>query len=286
MEFGKVSTKDATAPSRGGIERHKRDGRPKIYPEGGGKGEFYTRVTTFIDCIDDKSTLGDWKLRQVLKGLARRPDYLDDYKKISDPDGVDKWKALKVAERAMEAAGAGYRASAGTEMHDAIENTLLGKPHQLPPDLAHDVTAFVQVVASMGLELVDTEVFAVNDELKTGGSMDYLFRWEGAVIIGDTKTGRPYYGKTAMQEAIYANSFRYDPETFERSPLTLDGPFSPERGLFIHVPLGEGRCEVRVLDLKQGWEDVRLAAQVREVRKRWNRKADTPKVLAEYSCAG
>lgn len=294
MEFSKVevgaSRSREVASDANGIPRHKGDGRPKIFPEGGGKGEYYTRVTTFIDALSDKSTLSDWKLRQTLKGLSRRPDLLEDYQKIGDPDGHDKWKALKIAETAMQAAGAGMKAGAGTEVHDAIEKEIKGEKWSLPPDIAPDVAAFVHATKGAGMTFLATEKFGVHDELKAAGSADYIVQMEGVgepiAHIADTKTGTAWYGKTAMQLAIYSRCASYDPVTFERSPL-LPGHFIDEYlGYFIHVPLGEGRCEIRPLDLFQGWQDVRLARQVREARSRHARKSSIPEILVSATSAG
>lgn len=260
-----------------GIPRHKRDGRPKIFPVGGGKGEYYTRVTTFIDCLDDKSTLSDWKLRQTLKGLSRRPDLLEDYGKLGDPDGTDKWKAKNLAEMAMQAAGAGHKAEMGTLIHEGSEALDRGEEANLPPDLVPDITAYSHAVKQLGLEVLEIELFSVNDRLKCAGTMDRIVRFEGVNAVSDVKTGRAYYGKTAMQCAVYANSERYDPETYERSPLVEEGA-DLRLGLFIHVPLGEGVCTIRKLDLGQGWQDVLLAEHVRNYRKRVNRKAFIPAV--------
>ena len=311
MEFAKVAElappDDGVHRDSAGVERHRRDGRPKIYPEGGGKGEYYTRVSTLVDMLSDKSTLNDWKLRQVLKGLGRRPDLMEDYLKIGDPDGHDKWKALKVAERAMDAADAGFRASAGTEVHNALEAHLKGQQWTLPPDIAPDVTAFSKAFERLDLHFLDSEVFSVHDDLKAAGSCDYILWYQGEAVLGDTKTGAAYYGKTAMQIAVYANSERYNPKTYERSPL-LKGTDAYEvedildysgkvvrswhckpslkEGLFIHVPLGSGTCEIKTLDLVQGYEDARLAAQVREARRRHARKSAIPDTLVHVSADG
>lgn len=293
MEFAKVA--DVMPPQDGkhrdkyGIERHKGDGRPKIYPEGGGKGVFYTRVSTFVDCLEDKSNLSNWKLRQVVKGFSRRPDLIEDYAKINDPDGVGKSKALALAERAMDAADAGMRASAGTEVHTAVESHLRGEEWTLPPDIEDDVTAFVHAFKRMGLKFVDAEVFGINDDLQVGGSCDYILNWDGMYLLADTKTGAPYWSKTAMQVGIYSRCEKYNPFTYERTPL-VKLPFtqriSTQQGLFIHLPLGEGRCDIRLLDLNQGWEDALLAQQVREARKRFARKASIPESLVNISSEG
>lgn len=45
-------------------------GRYKIFNPTTGKLKGYTRVTTFIDCLDDKTMLDKWKLRTLLEGIA------------------------------------------------------------------------------------------------------------------------------------------------------------------------------------------------------------------------
>ena len=290
MEFSKVevgaSRSREVASDANGIPRHKGDGRPKIFPEGGGKGEYYTRVTTFIDALSDKSTLSDWKLRQTLKGLSRRPDLLEDYQKIGDPDGHDKWKALKIAETAMQAAGAGMKAGAGTEVHDAIEKEIKGEKWSLPPDIAPDVAAFAQALKGLGATVLATEKFGVNDEIRAAGTMDQIIEVGGVARPSDVKTGTPWWGKTAMQLSIYSRCLSYDPVTYRRTPLLPGVNVDQSLGYFIHVPLGEGRCEVRPLNLQEGWGDVLLAQQVREARSRHARKASIPEVLVSATSAG
>jgi hypothetical protein len=52
------------------VQPRDRWGRPLIVPVGGGKPEGYKRTTTFIDVLDDKSNLTDWKTRIVVTGVA------------------------------------------------------------------------------------------------------------------------------------------------------------------------------------------------------------------------
>jgi hypothetical protein len=66
------ATDDIAAPAELPVEQQiERDhyGRPKIMtPDGKTRG--YTRVTTYIDCLEDKSALDSWKLRTLLAGLV------------------------------------------------------------------------------------------------------------------------------------------------------------------------------------------------------------------------
>lgn len=49
-------------------------GQYKVKRPSDGKLVGYTRVTTFIDAIDDKSTLTDWKMRILLEGIVANED--------------------------------------------------------------------------------------------------------------------------------------------------------------------------------------------------------------------
>src|SRR5690606_25497180 len=70
--------------------------------------------------------------------------------------------------------------------------------------------------------------------------------------------------KIAMQLAVYSRSVLYDPATRERTPLEVD----QDRAIVIHLPAGQGRCELHWVDIAAGWEAVQVATQVRQWRKR------------------
>lgn len=80
-----VSTPAISIPSDGEEwpVRHKGDGRPKILLPDGSKEAFYSRVTTFIDALDDKTALSTWGRRVVLTGAAR--DGITDLGSEVDP---------------------------------------------------------------------------------------------------------------------------------------------------------------------------------------------------------
>ena len=103
--------------------------------------------------------------------------------------------------------------------------------------------------------------------MKIGGTPDRIVEVDGRHYIADVKTGRIDYGtaKIAMQLAVYAHSVGYNVETTERFDLP---PVDLEWALVIHLPAGEGRCELVWVDIGTGWEGVRLAGHVRDWRRR------------------
>jgi hypothetical protein len=213
-----------------------RDGndRPLIVPKGGGKPIAHTRVTTFIDCIEDKSNLADWGKRSVLLGAAAQPSILDAVAALDedDPNYRDRLSAL--AERAMEAAGAHDRREKGTDLHALSELVDAGVP--LPESAS---AADVADMAAYRLSIINFEVgkmerFVVCSPLGVAGTYDRDLRYTGPgplpgmrfedeLLIGDLKTGKSMdYGglKMASQLAVYSRSEVYDHTLFPIPPLT------------------------------------------------------------------
>lgn len=238
-------------------------GRPKIIPPGGGKPVAYTRCTTFVDALEDKHALTQWKMRQVAIGLSERQDLLLSVSAHRD----DRDQLNKITGQAMEAAASSAAATTGTALHTLTERHDLGQPiGKLPPQARADLDAYIRVTE--GMRFAAVEQFRVEDELKIGGTLDRLLDFGDRYVIGDVKTGDITYGigKICMQLAVYAHAKVYDPATGER--YEDDKPMDLERGLVIHLPAGEATCTLHWVDLTAGWEAVQLAAQVRKWRGR------------------
>ena len=269
------TTAGAGQPSDG--IRRTLDGRPYVHNPAAGKEVIYTRVTTFIDCLEDKFFLEGWRAERTLMGLSVRDDLIERVQ-AADPDDRDELRAI-VAD-AQEAGGIHEAARKGTDRHGLVE--LIHKGLPLPADIDRaalaDLAAYRDLLAEWGLAPVPgtAERFVVNDELKMGGTPDVLMDWTGirraAValdldrpVVVDLKTGRVDYGagKMAMQLAAYASCSTYDPaEPTTRRPLGA----SREIGLVIHLPLGQARADLYAVDLVVGWAGVQLAAAVRAFR--------------------
>ena len=275
--------------------RRTKDGRPYVWDPSKGKEAPYTRVTTFIDCLEDKTMLAKWGERMALQGVrddtsvGRRLMAVKPVPTLpSRPSGDEvrarnglldeEKKALNgIAADAKEAAGWKRAADLGTELHRLTE--VVDGGGRLAPEtpgvLAEDVAAYTGAMGRYGLRPVEAEVFVANDELRTAGTFDRVYEWslpgrEPIRVIGDLKTGRVDYGqgKLAMQLALYANSQRYDPaRPTERGAVDVH----PHVGLIVHLPVGKQECRVYALDLAQGWRGVVLAAQVRDWRRETSR---------------
>jgi hypothetical protein len=278
-----------------------RDGwdRPLVIPKQGGKPVALTRTTTFIDCIEDKSAISDWKSRMTLVGAAKRPSILDVVRQLDpeDPDGKKRLNAL--AEQAQDISGANTKREKGTHLHTLSEYVDRGEP--LPAGTAAkdvlDMAAYM--AATVEFEVRAVEKFVAVPELRTGGTFDRLLEYAGpgpdgehieGLFIGDLKTGSVTYGalKMAMQLAVYSRGEFYDYTRFPVDPADrkafaawkkrevpaaeaaqaytpLQG-VSQKWGVIINLPAGSGECTLHWVDLEIGWAAARLALEVRTTR--------------------
>lgn len=246
----------------GGEITRDRWGRPLVVPPEGGKAVPYTRVTTFIDVLEEKRALNQWMQRMVAIGLTERPDLLI----AASAHRGDKAEMNRLCEEAIEAAKGRAAATTGTALHALTEQVDRGfRLPPLPGDAQRDVDAYRRATA--GMEMLAIESFVVNDELRAAGTPDRIVSYGGRNYIADIKTGDIKYGagKIAMQLALYSRSVHYDHRTHARVPLP---DVDQTRGIVIHLPAGEGVCELHWVDLIQGWDGVELAREVREWRSR------------------
>lgn len=268
-----------TAPVFGKPKRDfDRDGRKRPRIKGlDGTTRSYARVTTFIDCLEDKKSLNDWDKRMVLIGaldgtVAQRNSLAKAVKAAAAVE--DKNTLNDLAEDCKTRARASEKATDGTATHTLTELLDSGRPlpDGLDPETLADLGAYQQ--GTVGLKALGIEEKVVNDTYQTAGTYDRTFQvqpgfgWPdwlvGRVVVGDLKTGRVDYGlaKMAMQLGLYANSVRYDPDTHEREALGADLGI----GLILHLPAGEARLDVYALDIQFGYMAVDLAHRVRLFR--------------------
>ncbi len=238
-----------------------RYGRPLVVPPTGGKPVPYSRCTSFIDVIEDKFKLTQWKQRMVALGLASRPALLLSVNAHRE----DKDALNRICDDAREAAAANDAATTGTALHALTE--LIDRGQELPVGLPDDVLASLDAYreATKDLKAVHIERFMVLDSLQIGGTPDRVVKYKSKTYIADVKTGTIELGalKIASQLAVYARSHLYDVTTHERSEHGAD----LKRGIIIHLPAGTATCTLHWVDLEAGWQGVITARDVRERRK-------------------
>lgn len=266
-------------PPRTPIPRDKKD-RPLVVPPGAQRAIPYTRATTFIDVLEDTYQITQYRRRMVAVGMSLRPDLvlraaslgLPPSKLLNDGADYKEWKddMNKVCDWAAEAAQAEAKSIIGTSLHKLTDRLDRGEDvGQVPEPYLEHLQAYQAATAQF--TAVHIERFLVNDELKVGGTADRILQIDGhpKLVVADTKTGNVEFGlgKICMQIAMYAHSVMYNHETGQRAPI---GDVDLDRGLVIALNAETGRCELLWVDIRAGWEDVQLAAQVRASRNRKN----------------
>lgn len=257
-----MSTLTGPAPT---IDRD-RWGRPMIHPKPGAKPVAYTRATTIASTLDDSFGLTRWKQRMTALGITKRRDLFTAIAATS-PD--DKAALDALCEQAMEAAGASAAATTGTALHAFTERLDRGlELGDVPDEYAADLDAYREVTAATGWSVKGVEVFTVNHTHKIAGTADRVVEIDGIRYIADVKTGSTldHPHAFAAQLAIYARSLPYDIDAGHTVPW--DKVPNQDRGLIIWLPAGQGRCELRWIDLDAGWKAVGMALRVRAWRAR------------------
>lgn len=280
-------------PGTGKVPSAKVEGRWNKCQRCSGEGSrkvSYSRVTTFIDALEDKKALMAWDARMVLIGVALDTGFLKDVASM-DPEDEEVKKLLnRRAEAAKDLAGASRKSEHGTYLHELSELVDNGEdlPDDVSPDDFLDIMAYAERTRPL-LNIVHMEQLVVCDQYRTAGTPDRISRIRDGVtlsapnghvfspdelLITDLKTGRVDYGglKMAMQLSIYSRSALYGKADGSRSPLPN---INHDWGIIMHAPAGAGRTDLYWADLNLGWAAVGLAAQVREYRSR-GRKALIP----------
>jgi hypothetical protein len=249
-----------------------------------GKRRPFTRSTTQAHTLDDTFGLTQWKRRMVLQGAATNPLLLSDVGSlVQEIENAADWRDAKAATQALDAlcdaaareAGAEDGSAWGTLLHTITEYFDAGRwadiADQVPEDLLGDLGAYVEAMAKANITCPPEyiERIVVNTRTETAGTFDRLLLMpDGRLVVGDLKTQKSVeYGwlAIAMQLAQYAQAdAMVDPETGELGPMpdTLD----LTRGVVMHLPVGQGRCDLYEIDLEQGWRAALLASDVREFR--------------------
>lgn len=281
--------------------RRDRYGRPLIGQLDGSKPLPYTRCSSAAKAIEDRFNLEQWAQRNVAFGLAQDSSLIARVLAVGgNPStwGKAEKDAVKaVVADAQTAAKAHKAADIGTALHSLTERADRGEA-VVAGVYAPDLAAYAQVKIDGGIVTHPQwlECRMVCDEVRMAGTADQIvtltqdsiLRRELAkrdidlrpdeALIADKKTGGSVdFGALSFsaQLAAYANGWLYDPATDTRLPTPL---INRALGLVIHLPAGEGRCDLYLVDLVEGLKACHLSNEIRDVRrrsKRWLTPAPT-----------
>jgi LAGLIDADG-like domain len=187
------SAKKSTGTLTGGPDSRDfvRDGRGRPYVvTPAGKTTTYTRCTTYIGVLDDKSNLEAWKMRTLIGWAFGTPKEnrgatWDSLYREARAGMADNRLANSLIYRALGEAGSKDKATAGTAVHTLTqrsdEGVYLGAAVEASPHLA----AYRALTAGWWHLLIEHPV--VCDDLKVAGTPDR---------ISDTKDPCPECGMT------------------------------------------------------------------------------------------
>ena len=237
----------------------------------------YTRISTIAKELDKGEGLKKWTAAMTALGVTmdeairRRVEEIVAFSE--DPYREHKTELLRLAEQAQEIAGSTVKRELGTTLHEWCQIVdREGDLSLVPAEHLADVTAYRRRLEDAGIEVLESEVFVVNDEIEVAGSLDKRLRLaDGRIVTGDVKTGQQepeYPMNVELQVAAYNRGERYDLQTTERTPLGTD----PELGVLIHLPSNSGTCELYPLNLTRGWQNLMLATDLKLARKVAGRK--------------
>lgn len=269
--------------------KHDRWGRYLLPSPYTGNQRPHTRVTTFARTILDSYALNQWEKRMVAKGMSLRPDLVElaSSLEVSGPKkDEDKSHLDKLVEKAKDAAGGNVAAHRGTSIHsfsekiDAAQISVQDVPERQRPDLI----AYQECMKAHQLTIVPEllERIVCLPQYEVAGRLDkVVLESDGTPVIADVKSGQDlsHKGKRleiAIQLACYAHGINTSgvrnlkKRTWESVPKVRE-----DYALVIHIPAGSGSCEILAIDIRSGWEAVKLCAEVRDRR-------NDPPTLAPY----
>ncbi len=238
-----------------------------------GAEQSWVRVTTVARTLADEYNLTAWKMRQVARGIARRPD-LAAGAAAADPE-ADKGALNKIAEQAMEAVASGAGATMGTALHSLTATIDRGGdlPDGLSEAVTRDLWQYVKCMKGHGLRAQAIERIVCLPEYGVAGTFDRIVSQPSgnahaaALTVLDVKSAKDVtysWLETAMQLAAYARaSHVWDAAAREWLPMP---EVDQTRGLVLHLPAGKGAAQLYGIDLIKGWQAFRHAIDVRDMR--------------------
>jgi hypothetical protein len=270
-------------PARPEPERDGR-GRYRIPDPVTGEARTWVRATTWAKTVSDVFALHGWEKRMVALGLAQRQDLLLRVAAVADPDSTPGKNQLdRLVEQAREHAKADARANLGTALHAFTEAIDLGRPlPQIPPPFDRDIAAYRAAMAAVEVSRNYVEKVCVVRELGVAGTMDRVVRFKHGPkgsplpLIADLKSAADLkysWTEIAIQLALYAHADTiYDPVAGCHHRMI---EVNQEQALVVHLPAGEGRCTLYLVDIAAGWEMAQVCGVVRE----WRARRDLAQVL-------
>ena len=246
-----------------------------------GEESEFPRVTTVGKVLDDTSGLERWSARKALVGIKKYPEILEAFDADNEDDRDMRAMIDRVFNVAKDAAGAGDAAVFGTAVHAWAEAVDLGvcTVDEVPNELRAHVAAYIKACRNCGLTPVPeyVERIVYNPVTGSAGRIDRIMRMaDGTLVVVDVKTASSLnYGMLPISVQLSQYAFgeyllSEDGTSWEEMPEGLHQDYA----LVAHVPstpaarAGGVHCDIVVVDLDAGYENMELAVKVKEARAR------------------
>lgn len=226
----------------------------------------------------DTWTLDQWSKRSVALGMALDRNLCENI--LVDPDS---WElGNEVAEQALRAAKTHHKADRGTQMHRALELTLLGRPEGLLSEQQRADAAVLQATLDRyGLRPHQgmAEQFVAWPHHRVGGRFDAILeKPDGRLLLVDLKSGQNavlYPDATACQLALYARAPWMSDGVEIQGDKTIITNWRPmpekldlRYGYVLLVPPDAKIGTLHEVNLEYGWHGAHLALQTINWRKK------------------
>jgi hypothetical protein len=232
----------------------------------------FTRATTVAKTLDAEGGLADWRSTMAITGLMVRRGLRAQWEALIAETAGDPWynspaskaQAKALVKECQEAGGSSDRAKIGNALHAITAAVDAGKDiAHLSDETATDVAAYVAGLSSAGVVIDQRyiEQMVVLDDWQVSGTFDRLAVVGGVPMIADLKTGDNLeysWLQIAVQLAIYAHAdciYRQGVAPNGSKDQRLPMPqVDQARALVMHLPAGQGRLDLYLVDIARGWE--------------------------------
>jgi hypothetical protein len=243
------------------------NGRHKIVgPDGVERS--YQRASNFAFPIVDQYGLNKHRMRQLLLGVAQRPDLMAVLATMDATD-PDRAKLDEVIETATQVAGSTAAANLGTAIHSALQAADEGRPY--PPEYEKYVQAYRAELSRNGLTVVSVERMVVHPTLGAAGRLDRVYaEADNRRVIGDVKTSDHLElgaHEFAVQLAVYQGAGHVQAEDRKTWHELHPGDIRDDYAIVVHVDRETGAVSLYRVDLLIGRHGANLAEQIRGWRK-------------------
>lgn len=248
-------------------------------------------MTNLAGSISDTRALGIWETQQAMIGMGLNTDVHQELQMVvrrAQADGVD-FQALRehpqfrdelnvLIERAKDIGGANKARDAGITAHDEWEV----RGNGASAVYEESFTALEQLLDAAEFERVPDlrERVVRNVRLSAAGRFDdiLLHRRTGRLYIADLKTKRkPFWTFLEIDAQLAGYAYAEHMLTVDGMGYeSMGGPCDHvdlTQGVVLHMPSDGGEPRLRRADLLAGWDTMKLARRVCDLRS-YGRSAD------------